>query len=95
MPTVVNLPTPAPESPGRGSRRPVPHKCGCRNCTAGYWAAHCLRPKRPEVDWTGHIYKATSELRIDYTRNGRERMRGKPDYRNVPPIPGGKTRTTY
>lgn len=82
MPTVVNLPTPAPESPGRGSRR-TPYRV---------WAESSVRPK---VDWTGHIYKATSELRIDYGRDGRERMRGKPDYRNVPPIPGGKTRTAY
>lgn len=63
--------------------RPVPVHC-----------AYCPN-KRPEIDWTGHTYKATSELRIDYGRDGRERMRGKPDHRNIPPIPGGKTRTAY
>lgn len=42
----------------------------------------------PTVDWTGHAYKAVSQLRIDYTKTGRDRAVGRRDViRTYPVVP--------
>lgn len=43
---------------------------------------------RPPVDWTGHHYKAISELTVDYTKIGREVARGRDNQRTYPALPG-------
>lgn len=46
-------------------------------------------PDRPPVDWTGHHYKAVSELRVTYPGPGRDVLRGREEIdRRMPTMPG-------
>lgn len=95
MPPRVVTMTPPAATPRRGARgvpcRLIRVACQSADGTRPPEYCHHCPNKRPPFDWTGHDYKAVSELRVDYARGGRDIIHGgRLAMRTIPTMPGGR-----